>query len=257
MLLVLPTYAILRPRNAALALKVWIIAMIGPSQVPLHIAIDGPVASGKSTVGKAVADRLGILYVDTGITYRAVALVVLERGCDPTDGAACGQIAETLDLHIDSATLADGRQNTVWLRERDITWAIRAPEVNRVVPVVSRHERVRHALHIQQRQLAAGRSVVMVGRDITSIVLPTAKVKIWLDASLDERVRRRAAEMHARAPQSVIALDVLRQSIIDRDRQDAHNMTLTPDTRIINTDGKRIEDVVASILEVVDEQHQP
>jgi CMP/dCMP kinase len=228
--------------------------MTAPSRAPLHIAIDGPVASGKSTVGKAVADRLGILYVDTGITYRAVALVMLEQGCDPTDGDIAGQIAETLNLRIESATVTDGRQNTVLLGDRDITWDLRSPEVNQRVPIIAGHPQVRHALHVQQRSIAEGRSVVMVGRDITSIVLPTAQVKIWLDASPDERVQRRAAEMRARDPAAVLDLAALRQSIIDRDRLDAHNMLVTPDTRIINTDGKTIADVVAEILEVVHEQ---
>ncbi|MBA3825086.1 MAG: (d)CMP kinase [Ktedonobacterales bacterium] len=228
--------------------------MTAPSRAPLHIAIDGPVASGKSTVGKAVADRLGILYVDTGITYRAVALVMLEQGHDPADGALAGQIAETLDLRIEPTTVADGRQNTVLLGDRDITWAIRTPAVNRIVPIVAGHAQVRHALHVQQRSIAAGRSVVMVGRDITSIVLPTASVKIWLDASPDERVQRRAAEMHARDPHAMLDLPGLRQSIIDRDQMDAHNMLVTPDTHIINTDGKTVADVVSEILEVVHEQ---
>ncbi len=220
----------------------------------MQIAIDGLVATGKSTVGERVARRLGILYVDTGVMYRAVTLVVLERGIDIHDNDACGVIAEHLPVRLLPPTVDDGRQVTVLLDGRDITWEIRSPQVNQAVPIVSAHPRVRAALHAWQQRLAAEQSVVMVGRDIAAIVLPDANVKIMLTASLDERVRRRAAEMRARDPNTPVDLLRLRQEIAERDRNDSRNTLLTPDTLIIDTDHLTIDQVVDRIVEVAYER---
>lgn len=219
----------------------------------MHIAIDGPVASGKSTIGEAVARRLGILYLDTGVMYRAVALAALERGEDLGDNAACGAIAETIPLHLLPPTVADGRQLTVLLGDRDITWEIRTSAVNQIVPIVSGHPRVRAALRAQQQRIAAGQSVVMVGRDIASIVLPDARVKVMLAASPAERLRRRAAEVAQR--NAFVDLDALRAEIEQRDAGDQANLHLTPDTLIIDTDGRTIDQIVADIVEVARERY--
>jgi cytidylate kinase len=221
----------------------------------IQIAIDGLVAAGKSTVGERVARALGILYVDTGVMYRAVALVAAERGCDPHDEAACGAIAETLALRLLPLTVDDGRQATVLLGERDITWDLRSNVVNRTVPIVAAHPRVRAALHLWQRQLAAEHSVVMVGRDIAAEVLPEAKVKIMLVADLDERVRRRAAELQARQPDAPVDLLQLRLDISERDRNDRTRTLLTPDTLIIDTDHLTLDQVAARIVEVAHERY--
>lgn len=221
--------------------------------VPMHIAIDGPVASGKSTVGEAVAQRLGILYLDTGVMYRAVALAAMESGGDLHDNDACGAIAETLPLQLLPPTVADGRQLTVLLGTRDITWEIRTSAVNQIVPLVAGHPRVRAALHAQQQRIAAGQGVVMVGRDIASVVLPDARVKIMLAASLTERVRRRAAEVAQRS--AAVDLVALRAEIEQRDAGDQANMRLTPDTIIIDTDGRTIEQIVDDIVEVAHERY--
>ncbi len=221
-----------------------------PHGRPLHIAIDGPVASGKSTVGAGVANALGILYLDTGVMYRAVALAAIERGVRPDDAESCGAIAEAIDLDFIPPSVEDGRQLTVLLDGRDVTWRIRSDDVNRVVSQVSAHPRVRAALRQRQQAIAATRPVVMVGRDITSVVLPDAQVKIFLDASPEERVRRRAAELLARQPGATIDHDRLRDDIARRDAQDSAQMQLTPDTLTISTDGLTPEQVVARIVEV-------
>ena len=229
--------------------------MPNSDQPHIQIAIDGPVASGKSTVGERVAARLGILYVDTGVMYRAVALVANERGIDSADGVACGSIAETLPLHLLPPTVADGRQLTVMLDQRDITWDIRSDAVNRTVPLVAAQPRVRVALRPWQQRLGREQSVVMVGRDIAAVILPEARVKILLEASLDERVGRRAAEMQRRQPQASLDLERLRLDIINRDRNDRENTLLTPDTLIIHSDHLSIEQVVDKIVEVAHERY--
>ena len=229
--------------------------MPNSDQAHIQIAIDGPVASGKSTVGERVAERLGILYVDTGVMYRAVALVAIERGIDSSDGIECGTIAETLPLHLLPPTVADGRQLTVMLDQRDITWDIRSDAVNRSVPLIAAQPRVRAALRPWQQRLGREQSVVMVGRDIAAVILPEARVKILLEASLDERVSRRAAEMQRRQPDAPLDLDRLRLDIINRDRNDRENTLLTPDTLIIHTDHLSIEQVVDKIVEVAHERY--
>lgn len=221
----------------------------------IQIAIDGPVASGKSTVGERVAARLGILYVDTGVMYRAVALVALERGIDPQDGAALGAIAQSLPLHLVPPTVADGRQLTALLDQRDITWEIRSETVNRTVPLVAAQPLVRAALRPWQQRLGRTQSVVMVGRDIAAVILPEARVKILLEAALDLRVQRRAEEMQRRNPDQPIDLDQLRIDIINRDRNDRENTLLTPDTLIIHTDHLSIDQVVDAIVEVTHERY--
>jgi cytidylate kinase len=223
---------------------------MGISDRPLQIAIDGPVASGKSTVGEAVARALGILYLDTGIMYRAVALEALRSHISPDDPVGCGFLAETLDLEMLPPTVRDGRQSTVLLHSEDVTWQIRTDEVNQIVSRVSSHPRVRAAMRERQRRIAASRPVVMVGRDIASVVLPNAQVKIFLDATLEERVRRRAAELRARRPDVPIDLDALRAEIVRRDTEDSAQMLLTPDTVIVTTDGMTVDQVVARIVEV-------
>lgn len=221
----------------------------------MQIAIDGLVAAGKSTVGEMVAHRLGILYVDTGVMYRAVAYVALARGADIHDDAACGAIAATLPLQLLPPTVDDGRQATALLDGQDITWDLRSAAINQAVPIVAAHPRVRAALHVWQRRLAAEQSVVMVGRDIAAEVMPDAKVKIMLSASLDERVQRRAAEMQRHDPTTPVDLLQLRLAIIERDRNDRDRTLLTPDTLIIDTDHLTIDQVVDRIVEVAHERY--
>lgn len=222
-----------------------------PPARPLQIAIDGYVAAGKSTVGAALARQLGLLYLDSGVMYRAVALLALERGVDPDDAAACGALAAALDLRLLPPTVDDGRQLTVLVGDRDVTWAIRSDGVNRVVSRVAAHPGVRAALIARQQAIAGAQGVVMVGRDITSVVLPAAQVKIWLDAPFADRVRRRAAELLARDPAHPPDLAWLAADIRRRDAADSAQMSLTPDTVIIQNDGPTAQTAIDRIIEVI------
>ncbi len=227
--------------------------MTAAGEQPVQIAIDGFVATGKSTIGELVAQRLGILYLDTGVMYRAVAFEVLDQGISPTDADACARCAATLDLRIMPPTVADGRQATILLGSRDVTWEIRTQAVNAIVSRVAAHDGVRSALRAAQRAIAATQPVVMVGRDIASVVLPDARVKIVLVAALETRVARRAAEIAARG--QVVDRDLLREDIARRDREDALQMQQMPDTVIVATDDLSVDQVVERILEVVHERY--
>jgi CMP/dCMP kinase len=163
---------------------------------PLTVAIDGPSGAGKSTVGHALAMRIGATFVDTGLMYRALTLAALERGMSPDDGAALHQLAEVSRIEVRRPLEHEtDRLETVLLDGRDVTRAVRTPTVDRAVSAVSRHPEVRDAMLEVQRSAARGRATVMVGRDIGTVVLPDATVKVYLDAEPLIRAQRRAAEM--------------------------------------------------------------
>jgi cytidylate kinase len=166
---------------------------------PTTIAIDGPAASGKSTVGAALAQQLGYVYFDTGVMYRAVTWAALDRGLDIDDEAAITRLAETIQIDVTTPSQADGRQCDVCCDDVDVTWAIRAPDVDAAVSPVSAYPGVRSAMTAQQRRIGLRGCVIMVGRDIGTVVLPEAPLKIYLDATVEERARRRYREVAARA----------------------------------------------------------
>ena len=166
--------------------------------IPSTIAIDGPAASGKSTIGALLAEQLGYIYFDTGVMYRAVTWAALDRGIDIDDEAAVTALAERVRIDVLAPTVEDGRQYTVMCDGQDVTWAIRAPDVDRAVSPVSAYPGVRAAMTAQQRRIGLGGRVVMVGRDIGTVVLPEADLKIYLDASVEERARRRLREIMSR-----------------------------------------------------------
>lgn len=222
----------------------------------MTIAIDGPAASGKSTVGARLAEQLGYTYVDTGAMYRAVTWAALERGVDIADDAALTALAEALTIDITNEGPADGRQYTVLADGRDITWAIREPRVNEYVSPVSACSGVRAALVPKQREIAARGGVVMVGRDIGTVVLPEAEVKIYLDASLEERTRRRWAEAQARGmdlSREEVRADLVNRDRIDSSRQDSP-LTVAPDALVIDSTTLSVDEVVALILRAVAER---
>jgi cytidylate kinase len=172
----------------------------------IRVAIDGPMGSGKSTVAREVARRLGFRYVDTGAMYRAVAVAALRRGISPDDAEGLARLAREMRLQIEPA--ADGTSR-VLIDGEDVTAALRSVEVNRVVSRVARVPGVRDALGGIQRSLGASGGVVMEGRDIGSVILPAAEVKVFLTSSAEERARRRQAELAA-AGQVVPLEDVRR-----------------------------------------------
>lgn len=165
---------------------------------PSIIAIDGPAASGKSTLGHRLADELGYLFFDTGVMYRAVTWLALQRGVDMNDEAAVTRLAETTQIDVAPSSQDDGRACDVLADGADITWETRRPEVDANVSVVSAYAGVRQALSAQQRRIGLRGKVVMVGRDIGTVVLPEADLKVYLDATAEERARRRYDEVRAR-----------------------------------------------------------
>ncbi|MCJ7694750.1 MAG: (d)CMP kinase, partial [Anaerolineaceae bacterium] len=162
------------------------------------IAIDGPAASGKSTVGALLANDLGYVCLDTGIMYRAVTLAALQAGISIKDEVSVTKLAENIRIDFLLPSVDDGRSFNVLLDGKDVTWDIRLPEVNNNVSEVSAYQGVRNAMTIQQRRIGQAGKIVMLGRDIGSIVLPDADLKIYLDASVEERARRRFEENRQR-----------------------------------------------------------
>jgi cytidylate kinase len=213
------------------------------------IAIDGPAAAGKSTVARLLADRLGALLFDTGALYRAVALAALRFGVSPDDGRGLARLAREARILIAPPSQSDGRLYDILLDGEDVTWAARAPEVGAIVSQVSEHPEVRDALLPLQRQIAGLGPVVMVGRDIGTVVVPDAGLKVYLDASPRERARRRYREALARGSAESFA-DVLRETL-QRDAIDSSRPTAplkaAPDAVLIETDDREIEDVVTLI----------
>jgi cytidylate kinase len=221
--------------------------------MPKIIAIDGPAASGKSTVGKKLADDLGYLFFDTGVMYRAVTLAALEAGISVQDADAITELAENVVIEIRPASLQDGRNSDVLLNKRDITWSIRKPEVDQNVSLVSSYSGVRKALTAQQRRIGQTEKLVMVGRDIGTVVLPEADIKIFLDASAEERALRRFKEQSRREnPQSLeeILSDIYRRDLIDSTRMIAP-LHPAADAIILNTDGMDVAQVVEKVITLV------
>ena len=218
--------------------------------LPDVIAIDGEAASGKSTLGRLLADRLGYLYFDTGVMYRAITWVALQRGLDLADQSAVTALAKALTIRVVPPTQEDGRQYTVYADDQDVTWAIRQPEVDAAVSMVAAYPGVRQALTPQQRAIAEKQHVVMVGRDIGTVVMPDAPLKIYMRASVEERARRRHRECQSRG-ETISFADVL-ESMRQRDQTDSQRqyapLQAAPDAIVIDTDDLSIEEVLAEVL---------
>ncbi|MEE9616642.1 MAG: (d)CMP kinase [Anaerolineae bacterium] len=221
---------------------------------PSTIAIDGPAASGKSTVAELLAHRLGYLYFDTGVMYRAVTWAALLRGIPIEDEPAVTLLAEQLRIDVTPPTADDGRQYTVLADGVDVTWAIRMPEVDANVSPVSAYPGVRRALVAQQRRVAAGGRVVMVGRDIGTVVLPDADFKLYLDASVEERARRRWREVRARGEEADyegVLVSMRRRDRIDSNREVAP-LCVAEDAAVVDTTDLSIEEVLAEVERLVE-----
>lgn len=239
---------------------------------PAIIAIDGPAASGKSTVGFDLAETVGYLFFDTGVMYRAVTHAALENQVDVNDAETTGALAEALEIDIlpskpDANAGEDGRieqngpHSTVLVDGEDITSRLRTPDVDRNVSAVSAHRRVREALSEHQRRIGLryGRGdaekpgVVMVGRDIGTVVMPDARLKIYMDASAEERARRRYNEIRGTGKEA--DLDEVRRDIVRRDEQDSQRalspLQAAPDAVIIDTSHLAPEQVLNRILTLV------
>ncbi len=216
------------------------------------IAIDGPAASGKSTLGLRLARDLGYLFFDTGVMYRAVTWLVLQRTVDVNDEAAVTTLAEQVTIDVQPASREDGRLCDVIVEGRDITWETRRPEVEANVSQVSAYAGVRRALSQQQRRIGLRGRVVMVGRDIGTVVLPEAGLKIYLDASAEERARRRYQEILGRGGQA--DYDEILAKVIARDRIDSTRavapLRAADDAVIIDSDKMDADQVFEYVLEM-------
>lgn len=220
---------------------------------PRTIAIDGPAGAGKSTIGALVAERLGYLFLDTGAMYRAVALAALRRGIDPDDAEYLTALAREARIAIGPPTVRDGRAYTVLLDGEDVTWAIRATEVDAVVSQVARIPTVRDAMVEQQRAVATRGRVVMVGRDIGTVVLPDAQCKIYLTASAAERARRREEELRSRGEirtRQELLHEILRRDQLDSERTVAP-LRAADDATVVHTDGLSVGEALDRVLALV------
>jgi len=217
------------------------------------IAIDGPAASGKSTLGQGLAEALGYLFFDTGIMYRAVTWAALSRGAPVADEQAITRLAEEVDIDVLPPSVADGRSCDVLLDGQDITWEIRRPEVDANVSAVSAYPGVRQALTAQQRRIGQRGRVVMVGRDIGTVVLPEADLKVYLDASAEERARRRYNELLSRGQPA--DYDEILQGVLQRDAIDSSRAVspLRPaeDAVILDSDRLDSRQVLEQVLQLV------
>jgi cytidylate kinase len=216
--------------------------------VDVVIAIDGPSGAGKGTVARAVAARLQYRHVDTGAMYRAVAWRANHLGLNLADAEAVAALAQRADFEVSAQVMIDGH---------DVTTAIRTPQMDAAAATVARHPEVRHVLVARQRALGADGRVVMEGRDIGTVVFPEADVKIYLDASAEERARRRAMDPSHGAGTAAQTPDVqtVARALEARDQSDRTRtvspLTLAPDATYIDTTGMAIQTVVDQVMDLV------
>lgn len=220
--------------------------------MPLTIAIDGPVGAGKSTISDAVAARLGILHLDTGAMYRAIGLCALEKGIDPQNEEAVGRLCQEGQAQVD-VRYENGAQITL-LNGRNVSNAIRTQEAGTAASAVSRYAAVRSMLVRRQQEMAQGQSMLLDGRDIGTVVLPHATVKIFLTASPEIRAQRRMAQLREKGDQT--PFEQILAEVNARDLQDT-TRALTPlrqaeDAVVVDASALSFDETVNAILSHVE-----
>ncbi|CAN5570488.1 (d)CMP kinase [soil metagenome] len=222
------------------------------------VAIDGPAAAGKSTVADLVAQALDAVVFDTGILYRAVTLLAVEAGIEPDNETTLASIAASIDVDVRPPSMPDGRKLDVYLRGRDVTWELRSPEVDRLLSTIAALPKVRMALLEPQRRIGRSGRVVVVGRDIGTVVLPDADLKIFLMASPNERARRRHEEMISAGKEQ--PFDAVVKALTRRDKIDSERALspLTPaaDAFLIDSYGTPASEVARRIVAEFEKTHE-
>jgi len=218
------------------------------------IAVDGSAASGKSTVSRSLASKLGYPFLDTGVMYRAITVAALRHGVDVHDQVALGELAASVRMDVGAPAPGSRESCSIAVDGDDVTRELRNPEVEDAVSLVSRVPAVREALVRLQREIAGRQAMVMAGRDIGTVVLPDADLKIYLDASLAERARRRFREFEAQSrevSEEMVLADLRRRDQIDSERA-ASPLRPADDAVIINTDELSQDEVLLKVLELVE-----
>ena len=202
------------------------------------VAIDGPAGAGKSTVARALAERLGFRYLDTGAMYRALTWLAMQRGVDLSDEDTLAELARAEPVGFEG-------ESRVWIAGMDVTSSIREQRIDRMVPVVARHPAVREIMRERQRELGRDGDVVIEGRDIGTVVAPQAEVKVYLVADRDIRAQRRMADRPG------IGADALATDLKKRDARDAERMQPAADAKEIDTTHSTVDEVVEQIEALV------
>ena len=224
----------------------WKAALLGMKK--LVIAIDGPAGAGKSTVAKALARDLDLNYLDTGAMYRAVALRARRAGLGPADGAEAAALCQLIEI-----TFGPGDPQRVYLDGEDVTAAIRQPEIGELASALSTYSAVRALLVARQKAMVAAGGYTLEGRDVTTVVAPDADVKVYMDASLDERARRRHIELAAKGGSG--DLGGVRSAMAVRDERDMSRedspLMVGPGVTVVETEGLTIEQVVERVKALI------
>ncbi len=211
------------------------------------VAIDGPSGAGKSTVAKAIAKKLGYFYLNTGAMYRAVALFLKEKGFNPGEKIP-PEIFNSVSLDFDN-------EGNIYLNGENVSGKILSPEISKLASDFSKYPEVRKFLTEQQRKIGSSRPSVLEGRDIGTVVFPDAEFKFYLDASPEERAKRRYEQLKEKNPDLQISLEEILKQQLERDRQDSSReiapLKKADDAIYIDTTGMEIEDVIEKILEIV------
>lgn len=218
----------------------------------MKIAVDGPAGAGKSTIARLIAERLSLRYLDTGAMYRAITLEALRRGVDTNDEAALMRVATSVDLNI---SFQGSSGNLVYLGEEDVTELLRQPNVTAHVSAVSSHKKVREFIVALQEQIGKQGSIVMDGRDIGTVVMPDADWKFFLEATVEERARRRKIELEAQGVP--VDLSELQEQIRQRDHRDSTRdnspLRKAKDAILVDTTSLSISEVVHRLLSLIKE----